>query len=162
MRGVGGTMNSEKQMTIVDLMAKNEEAVSALYKVYADKFPERQDFWLSLSEEEVDHANWIRDLTVKANKGELYIDENRFNPEAIGQFLAYLDERLHEANDIDVALKKALSVAYDIENAMIEKQYFTIFTGDSAELKEVLKKLQLATDHHRAMVKEAMDSLAEQ
>lgn len=161
MRAFGGTMNNEKQMAIVDLLAKNEEAVSALYKTYADKFPEWQEFWLSLSKEEVGHANWIRDLTTKASQGELYIDENRFNIEPIEQFLAYIDERQHEAKDINITIKKALGVAYDIENSMIERKFFTVFTGDSLELKEVLQKLSNATDHHRIMVKEALDSLTE-
>ena len=161
MRAFGETMNNEKQITIVELMIKNEEAMSALYKTYATKFPQRQDFWLSLAKDEIDHANWIRELTIKANEGALYIDENRFNTESIEQLSAYIDERQNETNYVDITLKKALTVTYDIENVLIEKKYFSVFIGDAHELKEVLHKLQAATTHHRSLVKEALDSVIE-
>lgn len=152
-------MDKNKQLLEVTLMAQNEENVSQLYKAYANKFPDWKDFWLSLAEEEIEHADWIKKLYDTAKKGSLYIDENRFSIESIKQFIAYSEERLNEAIEGKITLKKALSVAYDIEHSLIEKQFFPIFNGDSEELKDTLHKLEVAISHHRVKVKEVIDSL---
>ena len=35
----------EKQNEMVELLAKNEEKVSELYQLYAEKFPDYEEFW---------------------------------------------------------------------------------------------------------------------
>lgn len=153
-------MDNNKQAVIVDLMAKNEETVSVLYKAYADKFPEWSDFWLSLSKEEIGHANAIRELSAKASENILYeVSEHRFSLESIKQFSDYVKERLSEVNEEKTTLKKALSITYDVENSLIENRFFSIFTGDAEELKVTLKKLSMDTNRHKLMAKKALDSL---
>ncbi|TET10801.1 MAG: hypothetical protein E3J83_00055 [Candidatus Atribacteria bacterium] len=48
----------------------------------------------------------------------------------------------------DISLIKALSIARDIENGLIEKKFFEIFEGDPIELKHVLLNLAAATREH--------------
>ena len=43
----------------MEMLAVNEEAVSGLYRIYAEKFAEHKNFWAGLSVEELDHARWI-------------------------------------------------------------------------------------------------------
>jgi rubrerythrin len=54
----------------------------------------------------------------------------------------------------DISLIKALSIARDIENGLIEKKFFEVFEGDPIELKQVLLNLAAATrEHHNRIEK---------
>ena len=80
----------DKCPDIIEMLAKNEEAVSHLYSAYADRFPEYKDFWSGLAAEEIGHATELRKLCEIAGEGSLYIKEGRFNTTAIGNFSSYV------------------------------------------------------------------------
>ncbi|GAG61348.1 unnamed protein product [marine sediment metagenome] len=94
------------------------------------------------------HANWILKLRSKIKEGSVYFKEDRFNKEAIKTSLKYLNNQLSEAQMQDISLIKALSIARDIENGLIEKKIFEVFEGDPIELKHVLLNLAAATREH--------------
>ncbi len=56
-------MNEHQQETLLPialaLLRDNELAISALYGEYALLFPTQASFWLTLAEEEQQHATWI-------------------------------------------------------------------------------------------------------
>lgn len=138
----------DKGPDIIEMLAKNEEAVAWLYSAYADRFPGYKDFWSGLAVEEIDHADELRKLCEIAGRGSLYIKEGRFNTTAIGNFSSYL-ERESEPDRVKASsLVNALSVALSIEESMIEHKFFDVFEADSAELKHVLLKLANETKRH--------------
>ena len=53
------------------MLARNEEAIGQLYRAYANKYPQYKDFWFNLATEEIEHANWIRQLNTKISEGSL-------------------------------------------------------------------------------------------
>lgn len=55
----------------------------------------------------------------------------------------------------DISLTKALSIARDIENGLIEKKFFEVFEGDPIELKQVLLDLAAATREHYNRIEKA-------
>lgn len=147
----------ESQIKVIEMLARNEEAVSKLYKAYAEKFPNYESFWSRLAEEEIEHACWIRKLHSKIKEGSVYFNEGRFKIEAIQTSLDYLNDWLVKAQKEEISLINALSLAWDIENALMERKYFEIFEGDSVELKHVLTNLADSTKDHRDRVKRALD-----
>ncbi len=139
---------SETQLKVIELLAEHETMIGRLYKEYAQKFLHWKDFWSKLSAEERGHANWILKLRSKIKGGSVYFKEDRFNKEAIKTSLKYLNNQLSQAQMQDISLIKALSIARDIENGLIEKKFFEIFEGDPIELKHVLLNLAAATREH--------------
>ncbi len=55
-------MRQTNTIDIIKNMSKNELLVSVLYRIYADTFPEHRDFWLNISNEEVEHSKWLEKL----------------------------------------------------------------------------------------------------
>lgn len=147
----------ENQIKVIEMLARNEEIVSQLYKAYAEKFPDHKDFWSQLAEEEIDHADWIHKLHFQIEEGSVYFNEDRFKMEAIQSFLDYLNDCLVKAQKEETSLINALSIAWDLENGLIEKKFFEVFEGDSAKLKHVLIDLADSTKDHRDRVKRALD-----
>lgn len=138
----------EDQTVVVDLLARNEEAISELYEAYAYRFPDYEDLWTSLANDERKHASWIRNLSS-------YVEEGRFNIAAIQSFSKYLDCELAKAQDPNMLLINALSIAKYIEEALIERKYFESFEGDSVEVKHILRDLAIATEKHLDRVQRA-------
>lgn len=144
----------EKSIKIVEMLAKNEEAVSRLYSAYADRFPEYKDFWSELAVDEIDHASELRKLCEIASSGSLYINEGRFNTTAISTFSSYLEKESEPDRVKASSLINALSVAMHIEESLIERKFFDVFEADSAELKHTLSNLASETARHLEKVRQ--------
>ncbi|UCH50797.1 MAG: hypothetical protein JSV54_07210 [Chloroflexota bacterium] len=145
---------SEKDIEIVEMLAKNEEAVAQLYSAYADRFLEYKDFWSGLAVEEIDHAAELRKLCEITVKGGLYISQGRFNTTAIGTFSSYLEKESAPSRVKEVSLINALSVAVYIEESIIEHKFFDVFETDSVELKQILLNLAAETKRHLEQVRQ--------
>ncbi len=94
-------------------------------------------------------------MKIKAEEGKLYFNEKRFNKEAIRTSIDYIKEQIIRIKEEEITPKKALSIARDIENGLIEKKFFEVFEPDCQEIKQVLKDLVLATrEHYNRIVRE--------
>ena len=148
--------SQEYQSSVINLLAEHERKISELYKTYADNFHDRRDFWLSLSEEELQHVQWLMSLNEKIKEGNVYFDRQRFAPEAIKSSLEEVKRSISEVNK-DFLPIQALSTAYYFEIALIEKKFFEVFEGDSVELKNTLIRLSEATRAHQEKIKDSLD-----
>lgn len=138
----------ENQIKTIEALANHEEAISQLYRKYGDKFPDYEQFWLGLAEEEVLHTKWIRELRDDIEEGTVFFNEGRFNIVAIQTSLKYIKKQIVDSENQEISLPFALFLALDIENALLERKYFEIFEGDSVGLKHVLQDLAEATELH--------------
>lgn len=150
-------VSSMKSEDICEILAQNEERLSELYRVYAEKFPEYRDLWDSLAGEETQHAKWIRNLASWSREGLIDINKNRFNIAAIHTFTGYVDKEIARARDSLVSSINALSIASYIEDSIIENRFFEVFEGDSSVLRSTLLDLATATNKHRNLIKGALD-----
>ena len=143
-----------KKVRTLELMAEHEKVISRLYQEYARKFPKYQDFWSKLASEEIEHARWISRLHAQVKDGLLHFNEGRFKEAAIKTSLEYVKSKITEAQKENISAKKALSVARDLENGLIEKKYFEIFAFDCREIKQVFLDLAAATRKHYHRIEE--------
>ncbi len=146
----------ENQIETIEALANHEEAISELYRKYSDKFPDYEQFWLGLAEEEVLHAKWIRELMDEIEEGTAFFNEGRFNIVAVQTSLKYIKKQIVDSENQEISLPFALFLALDIENALLERKYFEIFEGDSVKLKHVLQDHAEAEDLHRDRIKKAL------
>ena len=135
-------------------MARNEEAVAHLYEAYAQSFPECADFWSDLAVDELTHAEWLRSLAGRAEDAAVYINEDRFKKEAISAFGEYLRDQLARVQSQRLPLITALSVARDVERALIERRFFEVFESDSVEMKHLLHRLAESVEEHLRKVEQ--------
>jgi len=147
------------QNDVIEGLIDNEEALSKLYKVYSEKFPDNKEFWLSLSQDETVHANWIRNLRDRTKKGSAFFNEDRFRLEAIKTFLGEVKKQISEAKFKKLLPINVLSAAYYLESSLIERKCLEVFEGDLVELKHLLKNLVEATKKHSEKVSEQLNKL---
>jgi hypothetical protein len=142
---------------ILDLLVEHEQAIGRLYRVYSEMFPEHQGFWLGLAAEEMMHAARIDGLPA-ASDGERP-DPVRISPSAVSSSLEYVAKRVREAETRDLGLVTALSVALDLERAMIERKWFEGLDSDSPAAAGVLSELQADTRRHILMITALWESV---
>ena len=140
---------------VLRMLVENEETVAELYRIYADKFPRRRDFWNDLAHEEIQHSLWIQNLS--AETGLCFeIKEDRFTADMFQVSQDYLKERLARAKNEKMALKEALTTALDIETGLLERGYFEVFEGDTPELTRVLNALAAETERHTNKIRKEL------
>ena len=140
------------QIGVLETLAGLEEATQDLYKAYAEKLRDFEDFWLNIASDEASHSRWIRALGPLVGNGTVDFNEDRFNINPILSFTEYVNDEWVAVKQRGITLIKAISIALDIEKAFLEKKLFEVAEGDSLELERVLTKLALATREHRDML----------
>jgi rubrerythrin len=139
---------------LLEALKVHEKEIARLYKVYAETFPLYRSFWIELSKEEIEHANWIEKLQTKIGNGSGDFVVERFPVSAIEHNIDYVKELACEAEDADFQLIDALSKALHLEEALSESKYFEVWEGDSAETKRTLTSLARSSREHYQKVKE--------
>ena len=81
----------EYQLKILDYHIEKELLLSNLYYLFAQKFPEHKNVWLSASREEREHAGWIKYLEKYAVQGIVHFDEGKTKTYTLMAFIKYLD-----------------------------------------------------------------------
>lgn len=137
---------------VLEVMANLEMQISRLYDVYGRRFPSHALFWRRLSGEETGHAGLIRELMDAARRGDIMVEEGRFRKEAVQMVLKSLEGHIRDAESGKTDLVNAFSVAAAMENALLEKDFFRIFHGDSSGLRVRLDRLQKDTQNHRILI----------
>jgi hypothetical protein len=139
---------------LIQKMTDLEESIGRLYSIYQDLFPAQKGFWGSLAAEEKDHAEWISKFAVMAKHSTITIRPERFKQDVIQTSLDLIGKEIEKARKGKLSLLEALSTAFHLENALIEKEFFKIVKADSDELKSVLGRLSLATENHRRWIEQ--------
>lgn len=150
-----------KQEKIIELFVENEISLNDLYSFFAERFPEKNAFWKKIASEELEHAQWIRELGDKVVKEEVNFNEDRFNPGVLKIFAEYIEEEKQYIIKNNSGPTQTLSIAINIEREMLERKFFEIFESDSAEIKILLKRLEEATKVHMKHIEDELSKSKE-
>ena len=145
------------EIVALGLLISCEETLGQLYGEFAAQPGALQDFWREMAAEEHLHAIWLRNLVSSLEQQALGFRENRFQPEQFHLFRQYLQERLREAHAHLPSDFAALTLAVDCEGTIVERNFFEVLEGDTAEMRSTLTALETATVKHQQRVKAMWD-----
>jgi rubrerythrin len=132
----------------LDLLREHEKAIGRLYDAYARRFAADREFWLGLSREEEQHANWVRSLQSKVEEDPSSLVVKRFPTEAIELSLAYVNRLIEGVGASGPTRVNALSAALDLERGLLEHRYFEVFSSGNPQIRRTLQLLQQSTQTH--------------
>ena len=136
-----------ERVSLLKQFSLNENKISQLYSVYVSKFPEQASLWERLAKDEKRHATLLSDLDNRFNQ-EIKNWQISDNAPAILDYIGkFIDDCLQQAKNSDI--KEALNNALSLEQSMIEKKNFDIFSTVNPEITAVLEKLNRETEGHR-------------
>jgi len=147
----------ESRFTIIGLLKDMEDTARQLYEVYAGKFPDKKDFWMGLSEDERNHVGIVHNIGSEIAQGDARFVDDKFKAEQIHNDLGWAKERLAEARGSDLSLKKALSTAFQLEDSLVEKEYFGIMEGATHDIRQFFQYLSEASKKHREKIRALLE-----
>ena len=139
---------------LLGAMKEHEQALARLYGLYAEKYLDYKNFWMSLSLEENQHATWLERLRSEIENGSENMIVERFPIGAVQRSTEYVKNLEDTANQPDFVLVNALSTALSLEEALMESRFFEVCEGDSVETKRTLDMLAQSTLQHCQKVRE--------
>jgi len=151
---------SKEDLKILNLLGENEKAVAGLYACFAQKSPKHKEFWNELVREEIDHFQWIDELRAGIEEGTIKVDRRKFPIEMLQGSVETIKELTDRAENNASSLAKysdQLEIAFELEEGMIEKNFFKAFDTDDDLIKSLLGKLQVATNEHRQRIKKELE-----
>jgi len=139
----------EKTISLLGQFSLNENKIAELYSVYAEKFSEHAILWNGLVKDEKRHSALLANLDENFDQAANTWRLSKNAPAILDYVGQFIDDCLREANRPDFNFKEALNNALSLEQSMIEKKSFEIFSTATVEIKEVLEKLNRETEGHR-------------
>jgi len=147
-----------KKNNLLGHFAVNENKISLLYSAYANQFPKYADFWNRLAKDEKRHSALLSDIDNRFG-GECDSWKASENAPLILDYIGrFLDDCLLQAQSSVLSFKEAISNALSLEQSMIEKNNFDIFSTDNSEVNAVLEKLNRETEGHRLSLEKYLDT----
>jgi hypothetical protein len=147
----------EKEGDVLDLLIKHELAIEQLYKVFSARFPARRDFWQRLAGEEQRHADCLGTLRSESTSTSGLLYDSRLRLQAIKSSIGYVESQTVGAQEGRFSLVQALSIARDLENALLEKHFSSVRAMVSDEVGSILMDLAVETERHRNEITEALN-----
>lgn len=148
----------EDELTILELLIRHELAIKQLYEIYATTFTDCQAFWQRLAEDEQKHADVLGTLRAESNIDKLLIHEGKIKPQAIKLSINYIEGQTERAQKDNITMLQALSIAKDLESALLEKQFSRLDDFTSKEMKVILMNLAVETERHRDAIVKALNA----
>lgn len=142
---------------LLETMATHEEKMCELYRTFAGALPEWKDFWLTIASEEQGHMNWLRGLKTKLEAGGGILNRERFNIAGTRTSIAYLQKLREEVLKKGITPLRALVLSLDVETALLEKEYYTVYKSDLVSVQEVFNRLREQTVGHRQRMQDKIN-----
>ncbi len=144
---------------LIEKLMANEIAVGRLYYEFSVCFIEDNDFWLQLSKEEQKHSIWIKELLELVRNGEVKRGTTNLKTQAVETAIKYVDSVREKCRMSKISRLNAYAIAFDLENSLLEKNFFSVFSLDSPAFKEVHDALIRETEKHRKTIGEALNTI---
>lgn len=150
-------MLQDYQIKTLMLVYELEKSLSDLYIIFKERFPEHNILWETLIKEEYEHAEAVRKLYRLTYEKQVLFKEGNIKPEGVQSVIDYLKTICNNAKQGQYTAKQALSLAYDIEKSLIEKNIFNHFNV-APQLANLLSFLIIGTKNHIELVKQELDN----
>jgi rubrerythrin len=148
----------EAEPDILEMLIRHESAIRQLYEVFAATFPDRQEFWRALVADEQRHADRLEMLRSGPSTGAWFSNDSGLRSQAIKSSIGYVESQTERAQDGGVSLLQALSIARDLENALIEQHFAKMQVPEHEEIRAVIVELVADTERHRKALGDALDA----
>lgn len=144
------------QKKIINLFIEQELLLADLYERFSVSFPEYKEFWLKMSGEEREHAEWVNHLLNRVIADEVFFAEGNTRSYTVSKQIEYIKSIIDGFEKKPRDIVRALAVSRDLEASLIERNMFKFFDGDSSEVKRVLSILEEAQYLHCSNIKDRL------
>lgn len=135
-------------MNILELLIKHELKIKELYETFAKIFKSHASFWQELANDEQKHADRLLELQSNPITNNWLQYEIKFKPEAINISTGYIENQILRAKEGKFNILQSLSIARDIESALLERIFYKLKDSAPMEIKSFLIVITDETEKH--------------
>jgi len=149
-------------MTVVEALAEHEEAMSALYNSFAQRYPEVGDLWKTLCAEEYAHGKLLRSLPERVDEAGLqaFVAARSIDLDEVRADTKLLVNLAQITAAAGLPLQEAFRTAVHLEGSLIESRVFVVTAEDSPEVTAVLSTLEEQTERHQKHLSESLSKFS--
>ena len=142
--------NLQDVLDVMNDMVALEVALAELYEACSEQFPEDKNFWLAIKRQEELHAQFIGTLSeLVASHPQEFQFGRPFNSTAIKTTLSSVRNYTETVRKGLLQRKRALFMARDIENSVLEAKYGDIVSTDNIEFRKTIDLISRDTLAHK-------------
>ena len=142
---------------LLEVLSEHERVIAQLYQAYSARFDESSVFWAGLAQEELRHAACLNKLKILLQADSAIVIIERFSIDAVQFSINYVNQLIERASQPDFKLINALSLAMKLEEALLERNFFEVLSGDGQEIREALEFLAAETERHFQMLHNTLE-----
>lgn len=140
------------------LLSGVEREVAEFYRLCARLLGDEEEFWLSVSADELAHADNIQKMTgLVARNPERYRPGHPFNAASIRTFSMYLRSVIGRMEEGGMTREEILKTAEYIESSASELHYAKIVDTDNDEYKELALRIDAETEKHQKAIERRIE-----
>ncbi|MDO9289900.1 MAG: hypothetical protein Q7T83_14035 [Thermodesulfovibrionales bacterium] len=152
-------MIEDHQIKTLMLLYELEKALSDMYVVFSQEYPEHNVLWKKLISDEHKHAEAVRNLYKLTYQRKVLFDEGTIKHAGVQSIVDYIKNITDSARQKKYTAKQAISHSLDIEKSLIERKLFDHFKV-SSEFADLLRVLQEGSESHGALVEKELAKMA--
>lgn len=150
----------DRTLEAMELMARAESAVERLYETCAALWKEDVEFWQGLAAEEKHHSEHIRSMIAILTGSPGNFQPGRpFSSVALQTFISGVERDIESVKQFTVPEMKALHIARDIEQALIECRFTEVVQTDDKRFRALADEVTRDTAIHRRLVEKKIMQL---
>ncbi len=143
---------------ILDLLIEHELVIKGLYDMFAERFTDQRHFWHNIASEEQTHADKLENLRSAPSLLGWLSSESRLKAEAIKSSISYIDSMIEKGKQGQFMSLQALSLARDIETALLERIFSKVSNSVPADIRVTLQDLAADTERHRKAISAVLEA----
>lgn len=141
----------EEQIQLIGRQCELERQLSRMYFFFNKKFP-GTELWPFLTEEEIKHECWLKQIIPKVSDGSIILFVNDVTSKAIEEMTAEIIITCEKAQKEGISLVGAIKTAELFEKHMLDKDFFKFLDSDEPVYSRILEKLHEDTLTHKKML----------
>ncbi len=150
--------NLKQILLLIEFLKELELKISQMYKAAAVKWEKEKYFLITLSQEEEKHVCHLTTMSDMLEKNPGQFERGRFfSPMAIRTVIRGIDENRERIKQNKLNLKKMLSIAIDIENSLLERNYKELVKSDNVKYGTLVREIEEDTIKHRDKLKNKLE-----
>jgi hypothetical protein len=143
-------VNLEKLQDTLKILISLELIMGEFYKTCATTWPEDENFWKSIGEQELQHTKYLQKMSdMISNSPDKFVLGRNFNPLAINTVVSGMKKNIELIKYNALTKVKALYLARDLEESALESKLDEIVKTEDLGFLEFASKIHVQTQKHK-------------
>ncbi|MHA2168253.1 MAG: hypothetical protein ACXAAT_20585 [Candidatus Hodarchaeales archaeon] len=143
-------VNLEKLQDTLKMLINLELTMGEFYKTCFTTWPEDENFWKGIGEQELQHAKYLQKMSdMISTSPDKFVIGRTFNPLAINTVVSGIKKNIELIKSNALTKVKTLYLARDMEESALESRLDEIVKTEDLGFLEFARKIHLQTQKHK-------------